>query len=289
MENKDIALWRKIAIGIIAFIGFITTIKLALIYYNANFSANPHASFCSINEFIDCDSVAKTIDSQFLGIPLAYWGMFLYLFIGLMMGAKKLAQHKLFKFMEVFKNPYAYISALGIISFTISMILLCISLFEIKKLCILCAFTYVLNLTIGLLAMDYTKGGLVNIFKTSFFDFADALKIKKYLITFIAVAICACGFLTYTAVTNVFSPHVKNIRAMKKFIKLKEKAINPYAIQGNILGNPNGDIKLHIYSDFRCPICSVYNIIIHKVVQDFENVFDGKRHLLQMGRCKRTF
>ena len=272
MENKDIALWRKIAIGIIAFIGFITTIKLALIYYNANFSANPHASFCSINEFIDCDSVAKTIDSQFLGIPLAYWGMFLYLFIGLMMGAKKLAQHKLFKFMEVFKNPYAYISALGIISFTISMILLCISLFEIKKLCILCAFTYVLNLTIGLLAMDYTKGGLVNIFKTSFFDFADALKIKKYLITFIAVAICACGFLTYTAVTNVFSPHVKNIRAMKKFIKLKEKAINPYAIQGNILGNPNGDIKLHIYSDFRCPICSVYNIIIHKVVQDFENV-----------------
>lgn len=272
MENKEIALWRKIAIGIIAFIGFITTIKLAIIYYNANFATNPHASFCSINEFIDCDSVAKTIDSQFLGVPLAYWGMFLYLFIGLMMGAKKLAQYKLFRFMEVFKNPYFYISALGIISFTISMILLLISLFQIKKLCILCAFTYVLNLSIGILAMDYSKGGFVNVFKTSFFDFIDALKIKKYLIAFISVAICATGFLTYTAITNVFSPHVVNIRAIQKFIKLKEKGVNPYAIKGNVLGNPNGDVKLHVYSDFRCPICAVYNIVIHKVVQEFDNV-----------------
>ena len=272
MENKDIALWRKIAIGILAFVGFVTTIKLAMIYYNAIFSANPHTSFCSINEFIDCDSVAKTIDSQFLGVPLAYWGMFLYLFIGLLMSAKKLAQYKLFKFMEVFKNPYFYISALGIISFTISISLLLISLFGIKKLCILCAFTYILNLFIGLLAMDYTKGGLYNIFKVSFIDFVDALKIKKYLIAFISVCVCSIGFLTYTAITNVFSPHVINIKAMQKFIKMKDKGENPYAIKGNILGNPNGDVKLHLYSDFRCPICAVYNIIIHKTVQEFENV-----------------
>ena len=275
MENnevKTLSLWRKIAIGLIAFVGFLTTIKLAIIYHNANFVENAPASFCHINEFIDCDSVAKTIDSQFLGVPLAYWGMFLYLFIGLMMCAKKLAQYRLFKFLEVFKNPYFYISALGIISFTISMILLCISLFEIKKLCILCAFTYVLNLSIGLLAMDYSKGGFVNVFKTSFLDFVDALKIKKYLIAFIAVAVTAAGFLTYTSVSYVFAPHVKNIKSIKKFIKLKDKGINPYAIEGNVLGNPNADIKLHLYSDFRCPICAVYNIVVHKVVQEFDNV-----------------
>lgn len=273
MENKNtIAIWRKILIGIISVIGFITTIKLAMIYYNANFSANPHASFCSINEFIDCDSVAKTIDSQFLGIPLAYWGMFLYLFVGLLMCAKKLAQYKLLKFLEVFKNPYFYISALGLISFTISMILLCISLFEIKKLCILCAFTYILNLAIGLIAMDYSKGGFIRIFKTSFLDFIEALKIRKYLIAFLVVGICAVGFLTYTSVTNVFSPHVVKIKSFNKYVKLKENGVNPYAIKGNVLGNQNGNIKFHIYSDFRCPICAVYNIIIHKVIRDFKNV-----------------
>ena len=39
MENNEIAKWRKITIAVIAFVGFITTIKLAIIYYYANFSA----------------------------------------------------------------------------------------------------------------------------------------------------------------------------------------------------------------------------------------------------------
>ncbi len=272
-EKYSVALWKKITIGVIAIIGFITTIKLAIIYYNANFAEHATKSFCSINQFIDCDSVAKTRESQFFGIPLAFWGLFLYSFIALLMGAKKLSQYKYLKFLEVFKNPYCYISALGIISFTISMILLFVSLFQIKKLCVLCAFTYILNLFIGLIAMDYSKGGFVRIFKTSFFDFIDALKIKKYLITFIVVALCAVSFLTYTSVSLVFAPHVKNWKSVQKYMKLNDAGENPYQVRGNVLGNPNGDIKLHIYSDFRCPMCTVYNIIIHKVVtQDFENV-----------------
>ena len=270
---ENISILRKVLIGIIAFVGFITTIKLAVIYYNANFLENAPSSFCSINEFIDCDSVAKTVDSQFLGIPLALWGMFLYLFIGLMMFVKKLANVKLLKFLEVFKNPYCYIAALGIISFTISMILLCISLFQIKKLCILCAFTYVLNLSIGLLAIDYKKGAFINIFKTSFDDFVSALKVKKYLIAFISVMLVACAFLTYTTVSYVLAPQVKSIKSVRKYIKLNDdKKVNPYAVEGNILGDANGQVKLHVYSDFRCPICCVYNIIIHKVISELDNV-----------------
>ena len=125
---------RKVGVGVIALLGFITTIKLAMIYYDANF--NPYAlpSFCSVSDLIDCDGVAKTTESQFFGIPLAYWGLFLYSFIFLMLGADKLKNFKLFKFMEVFKNPLDYISSLGILAFIISMVLLCVSLFDIKKL-----------------------------------------------------------------------------------------------------------------------------------------------------------
>ncbi len=275
MENQEtraVALWRKIVIGIIAFVGFLTTIKLAVIYYNANFLENAPKSFCTINKFIDCDSVAKTIDSQFLGIPLAFWGMFLYFFIGLLMASKKLSQYKLFRFLEVFKNPYSYISALGVISFTISMILLCVSLFQIKKLCILCAFTYVLNLAIGLFAMDYSKGGFIRIFKDSVLDLFSALKIKKYLIAFVAVMVVAIGFLTYSATTYTFAPHVKNIKSINHFMKLRENMENPYAIKGNILGVENGEVKITIFSDYRCPICSVYNIIVNKVIGEMANV-----------------
>ena len=192
-EIKSITLWKKIVIGVIAFVGFVTTIKLAIIYYNANFVENAAKSFCSVNQFIDCDSVAKTQESQFFGVPLAFWGLFLYSFIALLMSAKWLSKFRFLRFLEVFKNPYIYISALGIISFTISIILLFISLFQIKKICVLCLFTYILNLTIGLVAMDYSKGGFLNIFKTSFLDFIDALKIKKYLMKhYIIILMLVC-------------------------------------------------------------------------------------------------
>ena len=66
-------------IRLLTIIGFALTVKLALIYYNANFDKYALSSFCSINDFVDCDGVAKTTTSQFIGIPLAYWGMFFYI------------------------------------------------------------------------------------------------------------------------------------------------------------------------------------------------------------------
>ena len=56
---------KKISIIVIAIIGIITTIKLAIIYFNANFNPYALSSFCSINEFIDCDGIARTTESQF--------------------------------------------------------------------------------------------------------------------------------------------------------------------------------------------------------------------------------
>ena len=175
----DKVLKKKIWVFILSLIGFITTIKLAMIYYDANFNPYALASFCSINDFIDCDSVAKTTESQFWGIPLAYWGMFLYLFIIMLLFANKLKNIKFLKFLEVFKNPLDYIASLGLISFIISMTLLFISLHEIRKLCVLCAATYILNFIIGAVAVDFKDGGFGKAIKQSFLDFVDAIKVKK--------------------------------------------------------------------------------------------------------------
>lgn len=257
---------KKILIGSIAFIGIITTIKLAIIYYNANFNPYSLPSFCSVNEFIDCDNVAKTSESQFFGVPLALWGMFLYAFILLMLFAEKLKNHKLLKFLEVFKNPYAYIGALGLISFAISMILLGISLFEIKKLCILCAFTYILNLLIGIIATD---GHFIKAIKQSFADFIDAVKIKKYLIALIVVAICASGFLTYTTKTMVLAPQVKKQALFKEFTSAKK---NKYAVTGNVLGEENAKKIVYVYSDYQCPICYAHNIMMHKLAKEVKGI-----------------
>lgn len=256
---------KKIFIGALSLIGLITTVKLAIIYYNANFNPYALASFCSVNDFIDCDGIAKTSESQFFGIPLAYWGMFFYSFVFLMLFADKLKNIKLFKFMEVFKNPMDYIASLGLLSFIISMILLCLSLFEIKKLCVLCAFTYILNLLIGCIAAQ--GSGFINSIKQSFSDFMDAVRIKKYLIALIAVVIAACAFLTYTSISYVFAPQVKRHNEFKEF-----KGKNKYVVKGNILGDRDAKVVIYVFSDYQCPICPVHNNMMHKLVRDVKSI-----------------
>lgn len=266
MAQKEVnkLLLEKIFIFLLAFIGFLTTIQLAVIYYNSNFNPFALPSFCSINGFIDCDGVAHTIHSQFLGVPLAYWGMFLYVFIIFLLFVDKLKEIKFLKFLEVFKNPLAYISALGFISFVISMVLAGISIFEIKKVCILCVFTYVLNLIIGIIATDFSKGFSYS-FKTSVLDFIDALKVKEYLASFIFIVLLASGVLTYTATSYKFTPQVKLYNSLTKYLNMKT---NPYSVKGNVLGDADAKTIVYIYTDYRCPICRVYNVITHKAVKE---------------------
>ena len=120
---------KKLSIGLIALIGLITTIKLAIIYYESNFNPYALSSFCSINDFIDCDGIAQTTSSQFLGIPLAYWGMGFYLFVLMLLFVDYIKQIKFLDFLSVFKRPMNYISALGGISFIVSLFLAVKSIF----------------------------------------------------------------------------------------------------------------------------------------------------------------
>lgn len=270
---------KKIFIALIALIGFLTTVKLAFIYYDANFNNYALPSFCSINSFIDCDGIARTTESQFLGVPLAYWGMFFYLFVLLLLVADKLKNFKLFKFLEVFKNPYDYIASLGIFSFAVSITLLIISLFEINKLCILCAFTYVLNLLIALIAVNFKILDFGKAFKQSFADFIDAVKQTKYLIALGVVIIVASIFFTYTTVTMNFAPQVKAYRnsPFKEFINAKH---NKYAVKGNILGeDKEGVAVVYVYSDYHCPICYAHNIMMHKLAKEHKNILVIHRNL----------
>lgn len=267
MDGKEVrdAVLKKIIIVFIALIGFLTTIKLAIVYYEANFDPYALPSFCSINSFIDCDGIAQTIHSQFFGIPLAYWGMFLYVFIIFLVFVDNLKEIKFLEFLKVFKNPLSYISALGFISFVVSIILAGISVFEIKKLCLLCVFTYFLNLLIAGIATDF-KAGILESFKLSVKDFIDALKIKKYLISFLILSLLVSGSLAYTTFSCIFTPQVKRYKEFKQYEKMQSD--NPFKVSGNVLGDANAKVIVYIYTDYRCPVCRTYNVITHRAAQE---------------------
>ncbi len=258
---------RMWLIRIIALIGLGLSIELAFIYYHANFDKTALYSFCSINDYVDCDGVARSSYSQFLGIPLAWWGIFFYLFVLFMSVVDKINQ-KFNTPFKVFKNPMQYISMLGLISFAVSMTLAGISLYKIEKICILCVATYFLDLAISLIATDFRNGGFIKSLETSVLDFIDG--VKQYAVLFTVCFLCAVGFLTYTNVTYVFTPHLKFSRAIKKF---SNKKTNPYSITGNVLGEKDGKVKVVIISDFVCPMCRVMNMMVHKAAKEYSGVY----------------
>ena len=261
---------KTIVISVLVLLGLLVTFDLAFIYYKANFDQYALPSFCSVSDLIDCDGVARTIESQFLGVPLAYWGMFLYAFIAMLLSVNVLKKIPFLKFLEVFKNRFHYIASLGIISFTISMILLFVSLFGIHKICVMCVVTYVINLCIGLVALDGIEGNITGAVKQSFIDFKEALKPVSYRTAFVIVMILACIFLGWTYSSGKFSPALKAKHNYGEFIKAKT---NKYAIEGNLLGSNSQDaIVVNVYSDYMCPMCTVFNMMIHKVAKEFENV-----------------
>ncbi len=257
---------RKLTIQILSVIGLILSVKLAMIYYVANYEKYALSSFCSINDFVDCDGAARTKVSQFLGIPLAYWGMIFYITILFLTVVDKLKNVKLLKFLEVFKNPMSYITVIGTFAFVVSMVLAGIIIWGIKKLCILCVVTYFIDFCIALVSANNWREYFNN-FKVTALDFIDG--IKKYPKTFVIFLIFSISFLTVSEVTDMFIPHLRKTKEIRKYIEMKE---NPYKVEGNLLGADNADVIVDLYSDFGCPMCYVHNIMLHKAAKDYSNI-----------------
>jgi protein-disulfide isomerase/uncharacterized membrane protein len=261
---------KKISLFVIAILGFLISIKLFLIYLDVNYNPYALASFCSINEIVDCDGVEKSMLSHIFGIPFACWGMFLYSVVILFIFVDKLKKIKILRFLEVFKNPQMYIAALGYIALTLSLILAITAYIQIKKICLLCGLTYLVDLALGLVATEFKDGGILKVFKTSIDDLIDGVKIPKYGIS---LAICVSifvGFLFYTNSTYVFVPHLKMKRDVKKFEKLVNN--NPYKIKGNVFGDENAKITILLFTDYECPICQINNVMLNKAVKDVKGL-----------------
>ena len=258
---------RKLGIQMLALIGFALTIELAFIYYNANYVKYSLSSFCSINDLIDCDGAAKTTTAQFWGIPLAYWGMLFYITVLFLTVVDKFKNIKFLKFLEVFKNPNAYITFLGTVAFIISMILAVLSVYRIQKICILCVVTYIIDLLIAMIASSCKPRNYIEHFRTTFIDFIDGA--KKYTKTFITLVILSTAFLCYTGITCNFVPHIKKTKEIMKYRNMK---VNPYRVKGNTLGAENADVVVELYSDYVCPLCYIHNIMLHRAAKEFSNI-----------------
>ncbi len=256
---------RRVIITILCLIGLLLTFDLIYIYIKTNFIENAPKSFCSINSFVDCDGVAQTPKAFVFGVPLAIWGGVLYSLFLFLTWIEKIREKIKLPLLAVFKNPFSYVASIGLFSFVCSVILACISIFDIKKICILCFMTYFINLFIALCAVK--KDFFLTDIKNTVKDFIDGA--RSYTTLFLVVCIITFGLLGYLSRSLVLAPNLKAQKSISQFSSLKE---NIYSVSGNNLGNPEGDVSIYVFGDFMCPFCKIMNVMLHKLVIDDKNV-----------------
>ena len=249
---------KKYILFLLAFLGLVVSIELTYIYFKANFLPGASPSFCTINEVIDCDTVAKTIYSTFFGIPQSVWGIMFYSFIMFL----SLFPFNKFDFFRNFKNPESYIFTISSFAVLFSLNLWVILSFIIHKVCLLCYVLYIVNIL--LLIFSGLGKPIPERYKDSFQDFANIISDTRWLFIVFSSFVIMVTMLIIINITGVFMPKIIGEIPKKP---LPEKNIYSQPI-GNTLGSKNAKFVIREYTDFQCPYCAMSTYMLVRLVKE---------------------
>ena len=126
-------------------------LSLYLVYHHENVVGgyNIGQSFCNIGESFNCDEVAKNSYSSFFGFPVAAFGLCYFLMLSVLsffISRKKEANHQ---------SAISLVGASALLALIPSILLLLVSVFQIKKFCLFCLLLDLVIVVILLLTMKY--------------------------------------------------------------------------------------------------------------------------------------
>jgi protein-disulfide isomerase/uncharacterized membrane protein len=237
-------------------------------------------SLCSTTGDGDsCSKVAKSAWSGFRGlpvlgdVPVAHIGFTFYGFCGFLF-------YSILKAEEEEKRGFvSLLFAVSLLGIVIDVILLIISISQIGTVCILCAITYVVTISIFVLAYLQAKSysgeeGIMSQVKltvgknitTNFLNYTIAV------LLFFAGGI-ACARLS----TPNKSGHEPDPESNKVYLQTKieafdkRQAVKIDLSQAPSVGSPNAKITIVKYADFNCGHCMHTSHIISQLLADFPN------------------
>jgi uncharacterized membrane protein len=114
----------------------LSILGIILSLYLLNVRQSKTDSYCDINNYISCSAVARSTYSKLFGIENAKIGIIFYLAI----------------FILAATGLSALLQIISSIAVMVSLYLLYIMLFEVRKICIICLITDAINIAIVIIA-----------------------------------------------------------------------------------------------------------------------------------------
>jgi protein-disulfide isomerase/uncharacterized membrane protein len=249
---KKISFW----IGCVAsFLAVGVHCYLLNLHYNLKYGQMLTKSICNFNDVLNCEATAASRYAEFLGVPLALWGLLANL---VLLG---------YAFRWFFASPENQKRARSEVLFIAGFIALAsvvmgsISAFALGTYCLMCIVTYLLSFW-GLAGFYYQKNGGQQSALNPWVASA-----KAFLITGICVFIL--GFVLNTQAQAAFGA-----RDLRPFVEsqIAEWENNPQMTiatsAGLILGAAPEKAKFTIveFADFLCPHCRHAAPVLHAFV-----------------------
>jgi len=225
-------------------------------FFIANFPTSIfEGSFCDISGFFNCDSSAYSFIAQIFGIPIGYFGMA----VGMasLMG--------IFFPSATFERTNKFINFFNVIGI---FVLIIISLFLLKSVCLLCAAFYIFSfINFGL----YYKYGI---------DSENGF-IKQHLRPNVRY-LFGIGLLTIIGAVNIYFYHQAKIEAQgggvaskiaQQYFSLPKvknpSIISPYYTIQATENFEDAPIRIIEYGDFQCPDCLKLKNDLESLQKDF--------------------
>ncbi len=218
---------------LLSLLGLATAFELTRIHLWVH-TAPDYRSFCAISETVNCDTVAESPYSVFLGVPVAAWGMLGY---GIMAALAGLLVRRPSGGMAGLLSAFVWFSV------GTSLVLGTISVFAIESICILCFTTYAINLLMAGILLYWSRGKVLAALAEGFHHVARHR--ARYLPAGLAVVLLAGGAMA------VYPPYwkVQVLRGPGGLATGTDPEGHPW------IGATSPKLVIQEFSDYQCPHC----------------------------------
>jgi len=232
----------------------LTFCYLAFHHYSLMFGLTA-SSLCQVSQTINCDAAALSSYSEFIGIPIAVFGVWFEFILFLILFSVRI------QWLDITPMISITFRLLTSLAAVISIGLGAVSVFKLGVICPFCFLSYILNFINVVLVFSLFK---TKILRLNFSDFLD----HKGFFTTLALVPFLSWFTAATIQTQFGYDEILKI-IPEKISQWKQMPVQHFNLElGLIKGDLSSQNSLVEFADFKCPHCKA----AAETVKNFEKL-----------------